>query len=476
MIRLPFSRFCLFFACLASSLGQNPAFADPVPLTPFPDHTRYAAIGDSITHNGWYLPYVDLYYLTRFPKQKLDTFNCGINGDTVDGGMRRYSWDIAPHQPTVASLMFGMNDIGRDDYAVGKSGPDVEKSKQTHIDNYERNLSDFVHLLQKDKIQVILILPSIFDDTAAIPAAHYPGLNDGLGECAKRAQKVADENGCAVIDFYHPMLKITLEKQATDPKFSMIGPDRVHPTVLGQLFMAYLFLKAQNVPADVARVSIKGSDGTVAQAVNCQIDGNKVENGAVTFRYSANALPFPIEKWTSAATTWAPFVDDLDREIFQVTDLPAGTWQLTIDHQPIRTYTAAELGAGVNLATEGNTPQARQAQKVWNAYKERQDLVFRLRTIASVERAAFAPNAPHPATLEEMQPLLDAYLKSVTGSPWEKAIDGEVAAYRLCKARETDMQAKIDTMLDAIRALAQPQPHEVKITPVPATASAPAGT
>ncbi len=461
---LPFRPLISIWVCFFSILGGGFLLAETATPAPFPDNTRYAAIGDSITHNGWYEPYIDIYYLTRFPKQKLEVFNCGINGDTADGGLKRYSWDIAPHHPTVASIMFGMNDVGRDFYAVGKQGPDIEKQRLISIDNYERNLRDLVTVLQQDKIQVIIILPTIFDNTSAIPAAHYPGLNEGLGECAKRAQKVAEDTRCPVVDFYHPMLKVTLEHQATNPAFSMIVSDRTHPSQLGNLFMAYLFLKAQNVPADVARFSIRGTDGVVGQATNCQIDQTKVENGAVTFRYSANALPFPIERWTSAATTWAPFIDDLDREIFQVSDLPSGAYQLTIDNQPIRTYSAEELGQGVNLATEEKTPQARQAQKVWNAYKARQDMVFKLRTIASVERAAFEPNLPQPATLDEMQPLLDAYLKKVAGSPWEKAIDGEIAAYRLCKAQEADMRAQIDTMMENIRALAQPQPHLVKIS------------
>jgi lysophospholipase L1-like esterase len=441
-------------------------------MTPFPDNTRYVAIGDSITHNGWYLPYIDLYYLTRFPKQKLDTFNAGINGDTVDGGFNRYGWDIAIHQPTAASVFFGMNDIGRDLYEVGKTGPEVEQQRATNIDNYERNLRTLVKMLQQDKVQVILILPSIFDNTSDIPAAHYPGLNEGLGEMGKRAQKVAADMGCSVIDFYDPMLKVTLDHQATDPKFSLIGPDRVHPTQLGQLFMGYLFLKAQNVPAEVAHVSVDATSGTVATASNCTIDQVSTDKGALTFRYSANALPFPIEPWTRQVTTWAPVVDDLDQEIFQVTNLASGTYQLTIDDQPIRTYTADELAKGVNLATEQNTPQAKQAQKVWNAYKQRQDSVFKLRTIASVERAAFAPDKPHPATLDEMQPLLDAYIKRVAGSPWQKAIEGEVATYRLCKEDEAELHQKIDADLINIRALAQPEPHLVKISPVPATAEA----
>ena len=442
-------------------------------MTPFPDNTRYTAIGDSITQGGWYAPYVDLYYLTRFPKQKLDVFNCGINGDTAEGGLKRYSWDIAPTHPAVASVSFGMNDVGRDYYAVGKVGVEIDQAKAAAIDNYERNLRELVKTLLRDKIQVIVILPTIFDDTAATPAPHYPGLEQAVGECTARALKVADETGCPVIDFYHPMLKVTREHQAADPAFSMIGGDRTHPTQIGQLFMAYLFLKAQHVPADVAGVSIKGTDGSVAQMTNCQIDQAKVENGTISFRYAANALPFPIEEWTSAATKWAPFIDDLDREIIQVTGLAPGNYQLSIDDQPIRTYTAEKLAQGVNLATENKTPQAQQAMKVWNAYKERQDYVFKLRTIACVERSCFAPDPPRPATLQEMEPRLEAHIKKFAGNQWEKAIKEEVDAYRKCKQDEPGMRAKVDSMLPAIRALAQPVPHVVKISPASATSEPP---
>jgi endoglucanase len=433
----------------------------------FPDQSRYVAIGDSITHNGWYLPYVDLYYLTRFPNRNLYAFNCGINGDTADGAAKRYEWDIAPHQPSVASVMFAMNDVGRDFYEIGKEGFEVQKQRLDRLDHYERNLRNLVHVLQKDKIQVIVILPTIFDDTAVGASPHYPGLDRALGECAARAQKVADETGCPVIDFYHPMLKVTLEQQARDPAFSLIEPDRTHPSMRGQLFMAYLFLKTQNVPAEIARVSINAAGGVIRESVNCQVDGVSMADGVLTFRYLAKALPFPldpIKEWTDATTSWLPFADDLNREIFQIQDLPVGNYQLAMDFQPIRTFTAAELALGVNLAMEENTPQARQAQKVWGAYKKRQELVFKLRTIACVERAAFTPEAPRFATMEEMEPLLAAHIKREVGTPWEKAIIEEVAAYRACKSEEANMRLAVDSMLESICSLAQPKPHEIKLS------------
>jgi hypothetical protein len=154
----------------------------------------------------------------------------------------------------------------------------------------------------------------------------------------------------------------------------------------------------------------------------------------------------------------------VDREVFQLTNFPSGTYQLTIDGQPIRTYASDELARGVNLATESKTPEARQAQKVWNAYKTRLESVFKLRTIASVERAAFAPDLPHPTTLQELEPLLDAYLKREAGSPWETAIAGELKAYRVAKPQEAQLRASMDSEMKQIRELAQPKPHFVEFS------------
>ncbi len=71
------------------------------------------------------------------------------------------------------------------------------------------------------------------------------------------------------------------------------------------------------------------------------------------------------------------------------------------------------------------------------------------------------------ATLPEIESLLQAYSKRVVGSPWEKAIDGEIANYRLCKADEAKLHADIDAQLEKIRSLAQPVAHQISLQPVP---------
>jgi endoglucanase len=76
-------------------------------------------VGDSITRRGSYHAQVQLFYATRFPGRTIKYFNCGINGDTASdivGSTYRLHTDILGHQPTVATIMLGMNDIGRKAY------------------------------------------------------------------------------------------------------------------------------------------------------------------------------------------------------------------------------------------------------------------------------------------------------------------------------------------------------------------------
>jgi lysophospholipase L1-like esterase len=441
-------------------------------MTPFPDGTRWAAIGDSITHGGRYLHFVHFYYMTHFPTRKLTMFNCGWNGEAAWQCIKRYPYDIAPLHATVASIMFGMNDGGRDFYVPANAGKFTEPLptlKARSIDGYETNLKKLVEQVLKDKTQVIVILPSIYDDTTQMDRAmaNIPGYNDALRQEAERARKVAAEEGVPVVDFYDIMNKINQAQQAINPKFTLVGMDRTHPGPIGHLVMAYAFLKAQNVPSDVARFSIKGTDGTVASSNNCTIDQVKVENGGVSFRYSARAIPFPTDWWYKQALDLVPFTKDLDQEVFQVTDLPAGNYDLQMDGATVQTCTAAELAAGVNVSENGKTPEYQQAAKAWHLYDAQIPNYARLRDIVTWEDQIADPSVPRPLTMDQDQSILDAYATAHQGK------QAAVAAHlKEWKPRQADLQSQIDAAMTQITAMVQPAPHLVKI--VPATATPPA--
>jgi lysophospholipase L1-like esterase len=453
---------------LADDATPAPAPAPPPPLTPFPDGTRWAAIGDSITHGGWYTQFIRFFYFTRFPKENLTFFDRGCNGDAAWQIPNRYSYDIAAIHPTVATIMLGMNDGGLAFYnptPTTKWSEPLDVLKQRAIDGYEKSLKALVERLLQDKIPVIVLTPSPYDEIVQSKSPSFMGYNEALTEEAKRAVKVAQEEGVPVVDFNGPMNAINQKYQATDPNFSVVGGFRIHPGPQGHLVMAYEFLKAQHVPSDVARFSIKGSDGTVTSTNNCQIDQVKATNGTVSFTYSANALPFPIDWWTRPALKWIPFTNDLNQEVFQVTDLPAGNYDVQIDGKTVATYTAEELGAGVNLSENEKTPEYQQAFKAWTAYSKLFDTYSKLRDLVCDERTMIDAKIPRPLTLDQMNPILDQKLKDHAGKPDEARVKQQVEQLRALKPKEADLNALIDSTLTQVQAMVQPVPHQVTIAP-----------
>jgi len=451
-LTIPLLALAAFQPCGAEESALSPA------AKPFANNTRYVAVGDSITHGGWYIRYIDFYYLTRFPNEKITVVNSGANGEASGQFLKRYSLEVASLHPDVVSVMYGMNDGGLPFYAPdAKFSEPLDTLKSRSIDIYEKNLKTVVQQLLKDKIQVIVLTPSPYDDSAKIRYANHDGYNTALGQIALRAKKVAQELGVPMVDFYTPMQKINQEKQAADPAYTIVGMDRTHPGPVGHLVMAYQFLKAQNAPADVARFSIKGTNGTVQNAINCQIDQCKVAGGSLTFQYSANAIPIPFERWAQPALKMVPFTVDLNREIFQVTDLPAGAYELQIDGQLVRTCTSQELAAGVNLSETTKTPQYQQAMRAWRLHEKEFDCYAKLRDISSYERSLIDLKIPRPLSLEQVNNLMDERVKVNPGS--QKKAD----ALKELKSHEAEYNDTIKKLSEQIRALVMPQPHMVKI-------------
>ncbi len=319
---------------------------------------------------------------------------------------------------------------------------------------------------------MIVLTPSPYDEIVKSKSPSFMGYNEALTEEAKRAKKVAQEEGVPVVDFNGPMNAINQKYQATDPNFSVVGGYRIHPGPQGHLVMAYEFLKAQNVPADVARFSIKGTDGTVTSANNCQIDQLKAANGTVSFTYSANALPFVMDWWTKPALQWVPFTKDLNEEVFQVTGLAAGNYDVQMDGKTVATCTAEELAAGVNMSENDKTPEYQQSAKAWGVYSKLFYPYAHLRDIVWNEGALIDAKVPRPLTLEQINPLLDQILKDHAGKPDEAKVKERVEALRALKAEEPAINAQIDATLAQVQAMVQPQAHAVTITPSTAVPAA----
>lgn len=454
---------CAALACAGLLIATRPAVA-AVPQ--FQDGDVVCWIGDSITHSRKYHGYVYLYYLTRFPDRKLRFYNAGIAGDSAGGAVGRFDWDIKPKQCNVATIMLGMNDIGRGNYGKENPSEDLLKRRQASLDGHHANMIKLVKLLQADTNPgLILITPTPYDDTADIPTENLYGCNAALGICGGYAKDLAKEAGGTVVDFHGPMTAINLEQQQADPKFTITGPDRVHPLDPGMLVAAWLFLKAQGVPSEVSTITIDAAANKVTLASNTTVTGLTKAGNGLKFTVAANCLPFPIEPSAKAALDWAPVIEDLDREMLQVTGLAAGTYALKIDGQEVAQYDAAALAAGVNLATCEATPQYQQALAVQKLNAQRHGLEVRLRSVAQIKMMLLRSKID-PDDDAAVAAHFEAWVNQNQAMGNINYFKGQFKNYQTVKPKTAEIEAQIDALIPQCRAAAQPKPHEYELTPV----------
>jgi lysophospholipase L1-like esterase len=449
---------------LAARLCAQPATAPE----PFAAGDRWCAVGDSITHSGPYHGLVWLYYVTRFPERVIEPSNAGLSADTAAGGLRRLEWDILPHRPTVASVMFGMNDVGRMLYN-DPATPELEEKRRERLSSYKESQRLLVKALQERGARVILITPSLFDQTVEVDRPKQTGVNEALAECASFLKTLAAETGATVVDFHEPMTRLNAEVQRADAKLTIVGPDRVHPGPPGHLLMAYLFLRAQRVPSDVARLTIDAKKKRVTAAVNGEAsDVRRRGKGELSFTWTEKALPFPISTAAAPALEWMPDIQELSQEILQVTGLAAGHYALSIDDEtpPLGPYSADALASGVNLGTARTTPQYRQALAVAEKVEKRRALLTeKVRNLALIEHR-LVPNGPHPVTMDVMKPLLAEQFELFKTKPPAPSIQRATEAYPELKPKEAESIAAAAQLLDEARHAARPRPHRYRLKPV----------
>ena len=455
-------------ALLALTLLFGAAWCPAKDVPQFQPGERWCVLGDSITHSGSYHRYVELYYFTRFPARPLDVINGGIAGDTAPGAVRRLQWDCLDARPTVVSVMLGMNDVGRRLYDVrgpnqnarGTTNQNLGKLRAARANGYEQAMRKLTKSLLDSGAKVILIKPSIFDDTADLPKVNSPGCGAALAEFADRVQAIADEFKVPTVDFNTPLAAINREQQKRDPTFTIVGADRVHPLSPGHLVMAYEFLRAQKLPAVVSRIAIDAAAGKVGQLENCAVTNLTVVTNFISFTCLEAALPFPVEASAAPALGYVPFTRELNQENLLVRGLAPGNYELSIDGRAIRSFTAAELADGVNLAGETNAPQLQQSLQVLAALRQKWEATAKLRTIAYVEHGAW-PDAKRPVDVAQMTAKVKERLAKVgTRNSWI------VAQHKLffeLKPHESELRAEVATAVAEARRISQPKPHRFEL-------------
>lgn len=438
------------------------ARADSEPLA-FQKGETVCIIGDSITHGGMYHSNMYLFYVTRFPDREFQLFNCGISGDTAAGACRRLDWDILVHKPAAATVLLGMNDVGLRFYGKHTTDEKSMAAQQASLEQYAVNLTNLVEGLRKANVRVTLLTPTIYEQSADTGADNFLGANDGLRNCGEVVKEIARRFDLPVIDIHAAMDAINCAAQKTDPSFTLVGRDRVHPGNVGHLVIAYTLLKGQKMPSCVSRMVLAADSVKITEQANCKIGNLKASQEELSFDCIEAALPFPVSAGAQAALKLVPFEQDLNEELLKVTGLAGGKYTLLIDDQAVGRYDAAELASGVNLAFNNKTPQYQQALAVDALNAKRHTLeAVRLRGIAATQMWLFSSKLD----LSDTRAVSEAVSKAAGERPgttervpWRGDVRNIFDAYRKYKPVEQELIKEVEQARTDMYKAAQPKAH-----------------
>ncbi|WP_106830158.1 SGNH/GDSL hydrolase family protein [Parabacteroides pacaensis] len=450
----------LFLAItLVTQAQQTPA--------PFRAGDRVVFVGNSITEGGHYHSYIWLYYMTRFPRQRMQMYSAGIGGDTSWDILNRIEEDAYAKKPTVLTLTFGMNDSGYYEYNSDNAQSFVNQRLQK-VDSTFREIRKIMKA--HPETRVILIGSSPYDETCEDEKTPpFKKKNETIRSIIRMQEETARENNWAFVDFNAPMLEINGQQQQKDPRFTLMQGDRIHPDNDGNMLMAYFFLKAQGLAGKpVAAIRIDAKDRKVKQQENCYISNLEVNlQGNLSFNYLAKALPYPLDTvprgWgkkrsQAAAARYVPLIDDLNRETLCIQGL-SGNYTLVIDGNKIADFTAIELEQGINMGELTNTPQYQQAVKIMHLNEARWEIEKRFREYAWTE---FAILKPKGLLFADNQEALDSIRANLQHNIF---LAGHLDNFT--KAMHPEIRdawtKEMDLLVDKIYSIAQPKVRKIEI-------------
>lgn len=422
----------------------------------FEDGQTVVFLGDSITQGGLYQYYVQLFYATRFTERKIFIENAGIGGSTAAGSLIRLDTDVIAREPDAVYILFGMNDVGRNNYKTELADERLRAVRVASLKNYQAAMETTLGKIKAAGASVTVMTPSPYDQyTQNLKTENLAACNDGLAALAAKARSLAIENQCAFVDLHTPMTALMRAR----PGLKLSGSDRVHPDQTGHMVMAYYILQEQKVPGLVAETVIDYSKSRVERAFNCSHSGLETGDSSVRFTYTPGALPFPVSDEYEKANQIVPW-ESLNREIIRVEHLPAGEYRLLIDGKETGRFSHLQFEAGVNIAAL-DTPQQRKSVQLRDAVIAKQNADRPLRILVQGNCVLWQAGVD-PADIPAADRCLDDRLAAAPGA-WKKQAEGVYRQYREYREKLPELSRKARAAQDAITRLQSADPCLIEI-------------
>jgi lysophospholipase L1-like esterase len=319
---------------------------------------RVAFYGDSITAQRYYTSDIQDFVQTRYPTLQVTYHNAGVPGDKVNGGYAgdaavRVARDVKPWNPTVITVMLGMND--------GDYVPPDPKIFADYQAGYEKLLA-LLHAAAPDA-RISLLENTPYDEITH--GTEFEGYMATTEQNARATPVLGQRENLPVVDTYSLLVQLLQRAKATDPSFaSLLVSDRIHPADPAHWIIAEALMKVWHVDPVVSDVSLSAASHAVTESLRTQVSGLSSEGSALDWDQLDEALPLPFN-FENALMNFVLTISDLssyDKEILRVHDLQPGQYELRIDKMLVGSFSSDRLAKGINLGTM-KTPMWNQARE-----------------------------------------------------------------------------------------------------------------
>jgi lysophospholipase L1-like esterase len=320
---------------------------------------RLAICGDSITQQRMYSRLMEDYLTMCAPQLNIAVRQYGWSGETVPGFLARMTNDCLRFNPTIATTCYGMNDFRYRPYEDGIG--------QTYLTNSMK----MVDIFKAHGVRVVLGSPGSVSKVPPWANQKYTKEELDLSLCQLRNLDVslAAQEKVRFADVFWPMLTSDYAgSQEYGTNYAIPGNDGVHPHWAGHLVMAYAYLKALGLngsigtfTVDLRKNKMKVSAGHKVLSVK---DGEyEIESSRYPFcacePADVAAASYPVcgqdstnsDNSIRSGMTLVPFNQELNRLTLIVKNGTAGNCEITWGADS-KTFSAAELAHGINLAAE----------------------------------------------------------------------------------------------------------------------------
>lgn len=331
---------------------EGPAFDRYAPLrAPRPSELvlrrgdRLAICGDSITEQRMYSRILETYLTACLPEFGVTVRQYGWSGEKAPGFLARMTNDCLRFKPTIATTCYGMNDHEYRAYEerIGKT--------------YRDSSLAIVRAFKASGARVIHGSPGSVGKKPHWSKAEnltVDDMNENLCKLRNIGVEIASLERVGFADVFWPMLTLGHRaRQAFGDDYAMAGKDGVHPDWAGQVVMATAFLKAMGLDGDLGSVEVDLGARRAEGKRGHEVKG--FEQGAVkilSHRYAFCATgPKDKDNSMQSGMALSGFHEALNRFTLKVRGGQAARYKITWGPET-RTYSAADLAEGVNLAAE----------------------------------------------------------------------------------------------------------------------------